>query len=49
MYKWKSGHTFIGTWLDGVKTGPGVWEDPNRERYEGNFQNGKFDGPGVYT
>lgn len=36
-----------GTWVGGVKTGDGTYEDANGLRYEGHFVNGRFDGEGT--
>ncbi|MCL7944945.1 PEGA domain-containing protein [Marinobacter sp. ATCH36] len=36
-----------GTWIGGVKTGDGTYEDANGLRYEGHFVAGEFDGQGT--
>jgi hypothetical protein len=36
-----------GTWVGGVKTGDGSYQDANGLRYEGHFVNGKFNGQGT--
>lgn len=36
-----------GTWINGVKTGDGTYQDKDGLRYEGHFVNGKFDGQGT--
>lgn len=36
-----------GTWIGGVKTGDGTYEDAEGLRYEGHFVNGEFDGKGT--
>ncbi|MDF0749126.1 PEGA domain-containing protein [Marinobacter sp. 71-i] len=36
-----------GTWIGGVKTGDGTYEDAEGLRYEGHFVDGKFDGTGT--
>lgn len=36
-----------GTWIGGVKTGDGTYQDKGGLRYEGHFVNGKFDGQGT--
>ena len=38
-----------GTWVGGVKTGDGTYEDAEGLRYEGHFVDGKFDGKGTLT
>lgn len=36
-----------GTWIDGVKTGDGTYQDTDGLRYEGHFVDGKFHGQGT--
>lgn len=36
-----------GTWIGGVKTGDGTYENAEGLRYEGHFVNGEFDGRGT--
>lgn len=36
-----------GTWIGGVRTGDGTYEDADGLRYEGHFVNGEFDGKGT--
>lgn len=36
-----------GTWIGGVKTGDGTYQNKDGLRYEGHFVNGKFDGEGT--
>lgn len=36
-----------GTWIGGVKTGDGSYEDAEGLRYEGHFVDGEFDGKGI--
>ncbi|MBZ2167619.1 PEGA domain-containing protein [Marinobacter sp. F4216] len=36
-----------GTWIGGVKTGDGTYQDKDGLRYEGHFINGKFQGEGT--
>lgn len=36
-----------GTWIGGVRTGDGSYEDAEGLRYEGHFVDGKFDGKGT--
>lgn len=36
-----------GTWIGGVRTGDGTYEDADGLRYEGHFVDGEFDGKGT--
>lgn len=36
-----------GTWVGGIKTGDGTYEDADGLRYEGHFVDGEFDGKGT--
>ncbi|MBC7183091.1 MAG: PEGA domain-containing protein [Marinobacter sp.] len=36
-----------GTWIGGVRTGDGTYQDAKGLRYEGHFVDGKFDGEGT--
>ncbi len=36
-----------GTWIGGIKTGDGTYEDSEGLRYEGHFVDGEFDGEGT--
>jgi hypothetical protein len=38
-----------GTWVGGVKTGDGTYEDAEGLKYEGHFVDGEFDGKGTLT
>lgn len=38
-----------GTWIDGIKTGNGIYEGADGVRYEGHFVDGRFHGEGTLT
>ncbi|MGA2548942.1 MAG: energy transducer TonB [Burkholderiaceae bacterium] len=46
---WASGNRYEGDWIEGKRTGSGVFTRPNGDRYEGQFLDGKWSGKGIMT
>ncbi|KAJ3329128.1 Peroxisomal membrane protein PMP27 [Blyttiomyces sp. JEL0837] len=47
-YTWKNGSKYVGELRDGLRSGKGTWESTSTPlRYEGQWENGKFHGPGL--
>ena len=43
------GDKYVGDWLNGQRTGNGIYTHANGDRYVGEFLNGESHGQGKYT
>jgi hypothetical protein len=48
VFKWASGRSYEGNWVDDVKTGVGVLNFKGGNEYAGEFLNDKREGYGSY-
>jgi hypothetical protein len=47
-YKYKTGATYVGEWLNGNSHGKGTFISDEGDKYEGDFQKGKQHGKGIF-